>query len=785
MKLRTIVCTFLLSIPLPGYAAPIPGLFNTGVDDNGAPLPNGVKDPHYTLIESPDPAYPGPDAVTLLPGFPVGPWLEEGPHSRWISCNAASGNGEPGSYTFRTTFDLTGFDPAKVTITGEWATDNDGTDILLNGESVHSGSVGFGGFQAFEIPGGFQEGVNTLDFVVFNAGDTINPVGLRVQMTGSAEVAGEPPSMRVQPAGASVFENSEVILSPVVDGTPPIAYQWRKNGENMPGETDRTLFLPGLASDTGDYTLVATNAHGTVTSEVARVNILQPVPGTFPTGVDPSGNVLLDDSVDPHYTIILNADDETVTEAIVQDTTVFPIVDGTWVSNPEDSSRWIGPRFETSGAAAGDYTYRFSFDLTGFDPSVVRVDLSFATDDNLTDILVNGTSTGTTGGGFGGFASLSLSSGPTVPFVNGINTLDFRISNGAIGYTGLHVASILIGSIPSSGGSQNPPVILRQPADFTAIAGDTVVLDVLADGTPPFTYQWRRNGTDLNGRTEAALTLTGVTAEDAAEYSVVVANAHGSVTSETATLKVLNPVPGLFNTGTSDSRDPLGDLDDDLHYELVEVPEGLTPGPAVVLADPPTPPWIPNTETARWIGATGFSTVPPGTYLFRTTFSLAGFDPASAVLKGSWTSDNGSVIRLNGTPVATGTGNFGALTTFTVTGGFVAGVNVLEFVVDNAAGNPPADNPAGLFVTDLRAGALPGATLPDPPQFTIVRQPNGSIRLSFTPVAGWSPFRSTDLQNWQAADGVFTTDGAEQAAVIDPSTAPRAWWRFQAVAPAP
>jgi hypothetical protein len=64
-------------------AAPIPGLFNTGVDSGGNLLPDGAIDPHYTLVASDDPHFQGPNAFTLSKGFALG-WMPEGPFSRWI-----------------------------------------------------------------------------------------------------------------------------------------------------------------------------------------------------------------------------------------------------------------------------------------------------------------------------------------------------------------------------------------------------------------------------------------------------------------------------------------------------------------------------------------------------------------------------------------------------------------------------------------------------------------------------------------------------------------------------
>src|SRR5258706_16283130 len=50
------------SLPLPSSASPIPGLFNTGVSTQGVLLASGSVDPHYSLIQSPDVSFPGPNA---------------------------------------------------------------------------------------------------------------------------------------------------------------------------------------------------------------------------------------------------------------------------------------------------------------------------------------------------------------------------------------------------------------------------------------------------------------------------------------------------------------------------------------------------------------------------------------------------------------------------------------------------------------------------------------------------------------------------------------------------
>jgi uncharacterized delta-60 repeat protein len=94
------------------------------------------------------------------------------------------------------------------------------------------------------------------------------------------------------------------------------------------------------------------------------------------------------------------------------------------------------------------------------------------------------------------------------------------------------------------------PVIDYPPTPQATVAGGTVHFTVIAHGTPPLTYQWRKDGTNLDGggtvsgATADTLTLAGVGGADAAGYSVVVSNASGSATSADAALSVTSPQAG-------------------------------------------------------------------------------------------------------------------------------------------------------------------------------------------------------------------------------------------------
>lgn len=168
---------------------PIPDLYNTGVDDGKNILADGSVDPHYFIIESVDKDFPGPAAkVSTSFGFPFdGHWMPNNNRSKWIAPRTDAGNfNEVGVYVYRIKFDLSKFKPNTAIIRGLWSTDNNGVDILINTKSTGyiTPIEAYYGMFPFEINNGFVEGLNSIEFVVFN----INaPTGLRVEIDGVAE----------------------------------------------------------------------------------------------------------------------------------------------------------------------------------------------------------------------------------------------------------------------------------------------------------------------------------------------------------------------------------------------------------------------------------------------------------------------------------------------------------------------------------------------------------------------------------------------------------------------
>ena len=82
------------------------------------------------------------------------------------------------------------------------------------------------------------------------------------------------------------------------------------------------------------------------------------------------------------------------------------------------------------------------------------------------------------------------------------------------------------------------PFIITPPANASANLGASASFNVMAGGTAPLSYQWRKNGANVTAATASSLTLTNLQPSDAGSFTVVVTNAFGSSTSAVALLAV-------------------------------------------------------------------------------------------------------------------------------------------------------------------------------------------------------------------------------------------------------
>ena len=174
----------------------ISGLFDTGVDASGVSRSDGsANDLNYSLTYlgldgTSSPITEVTEVRTSVGGYPIGPYIGDSSTSAWIGPNTGTyGNnlaGPVGYYDYQTTFMVSGLDAGftgSTTITGNWASDNTGPDILINGVSTkNTTSSEYTGYTAFTINAtGLKNGTNKIDFLVYNApGADDNPTALRV-----------------------------------------------------------------------------------------------------------------------------------------------------------------------------------------------------------------------------------------------------------------------------------------------------------------------------------------------------------------------------------------------------------------------------------------------------------------------------------------------------------------------------------------------------------------------------------------------------------------------------
>lgn len=83
------------------------------------------------------------------------------------------------------------------------------------------------------------------------------------------------------------------------------------------------------------------------------------------------------------------------------------------------------------------------------------------------------------------------------------------------------------------------PTITAQPVSQTVAPGRTATFSVAANGTAPLAYQWQKNIVNIPGASAAAYTTPATTSADSGtQFRVVVTNATGNATSNSATLTV-------------------------------------------------------------------------------------------------------------------------------------------------------------------------------------------------------------------------------------------------------
>lgn len=297
-------------------------------------------------------------------------------------------------------------------------------------------------------------------------------------------------------------------------------------------------------------------------------------------------------------------------------------------------------------------------------------------------------------------------------------------------------------------GEISPPSFQIEPATNILIGyGKTLAIPTIAVGTPPLQYQWQfatsPEGvfTDLPGQTANTLVVSNITFAGTGAYRVVVTNDYGAVTSRVAQVTVGAAFSELFNTGVDEygvvNTNELPN-NPDPHYRLIYSSDLNNPGPNTIVWNMFTYPialyggnFANPDGKSQWIGpqANSYSS-PTGQYVYRITFLLDSVDLTQpAKLEGIWyVNEIGNDILINGkstgnsiSSVQSSSGKFSY--PFTITNGFVPGLNTLDFVTTRSTTANPSYQQSALRVDfsdpTIELNAVGYALPPGPPQIIV------------------------------------------------------------------
>jgi len=340
------------------------------------------------------------------------------------------------------------------------------------------------------------------------------------------------PTITTQPLDQTLCLDDALVLTAAAAGTLPISYQWAKDGADLPGETASTLTITSVTvADAGVYTVTATNACGSATSNPATVVVREPPTitsdptnqsiclgetATFSvtaTGTPPLEYQWRKNSVElPGET----ASTIVITSVAVSDGGVYDCVVtnmcGTETSRGASLNVLLPPTITAQPQGAdlclGD-DYTLAVTATGTDP------LSYQWRKNGADIP------GATGSQLVLLDVDTTDSGSYTVLVS--NLCGDAVSMAAI----LNV--------------RTPRTITSQPVGGTICLGDSLSLSVAVDGTGPISYQWALDGVPIPGATSSTYSVAAVDLADAGNYTVMATNVCGTVTSMPATVVVAEP----------------------------------------------------------------------------------------------------------------------------------------------------------------------------------------------------------------------------------------------------
>jgi len=366
---------------------------------------------------------------------------------------------------------------------------------------------------------------------VTNAGGSVTSSNATLTILGL-------PVIMAQPSSQSVVLGGNVSLSVTATSTVPISYQWNFNNTPLSNATNSTLVLTSVQTNqAGIYSVVLVNSYGTTTSSNATLTVLTPpFITTQPQSLAVTVGQTATFSVAPGGTAPL---------------TYQWYFNGSSLGNNNGARTATYSQTSASTGNAGNYTVVVNNSYGSVTSAVVT--LTVYVPPSITSQPANQTVVQGQNATF----SVTVSSISTQPMsyqwnINGVNlpwatNASLTITNAQANDAGSYFVMItnLGGSATSSTKTLTvniPAGIVTQPQDLAVLKGQIALFTVVASGSANLNYQWYFNGTKLtNSATSATFATTNVQTTDAGNYTVVVKNNWGMVTSTPAILAVYVP----------------------------------------------------------------------------------------------------------------------------------------------------------------------------------------------------------------------------------------------------
>jgi Bacterial Ig domain len=397
-----------------------------------------------------------------------------------------------------------------------------------------------------------KEIMNRLGFVLLVLALAIVNTGCVGLTSATNKSATAAPSITSQPISQTVTAGQTATFTVAVTGNVPLTYQWWKKTVPISGATSSTYTTPvTTASDNGaQFTVVVSNSSGNITSNVATLT------------VNPASAAPLITTEPASQTV--NAG-QTATFSVVA-TGMAPLTylwhkDGMPISGATSSSYTTQATMTSDSGAQFTAVVSNSTGSTTSSPARLTVNPAMTAPSIIaqpaSQIVMPGqaatfnvAATGTAplryqwkknAVAITGAISSSYTTLATTISDNGAQFV--VVVNNSAGSATSNVAGLTVNPAPVA------PSIATQPSSQTVTAGQTAIFFVAATGTAPLNYQWQKNGSAISGATSSNYTTPPTTSSDNGEqFSVVVTNAAGRVTSNLAALNVATPLPTVAIT---------------------------------------------------------------------------------------------------------------------------------------------------------------------------------------------------------------------------------------------